>query len=59
MILKVNNSRFLLLRSLRNENPIGFGRKSEENVSGLKYFEQLFCRLVYYKRIQKGEISNC
>lgn len=40
------------------KNPIGFGRKSEENVSGLKYFEQLFCRLVYYKRIQKGEISN-
>ena len=31
------------------KNPIGFGRKSEENVS----------RLVYYKRIQKGEISNC
>ena len=41
------------------KNPIGCGRKSEENVSGLKYFEQLFCRLVYYKRIQKGEISNC
>lgn len=41
------------------KNPIGFGRKSEENFSGLKYFEQLFCRLIYYKRIQKGEISNC
>ena len=41
------------------KNPIGFGRKNEENVSGLKYFEELFFRLVYYKRIQKGEISNC
>ena len=30
-----------------------------KNPIGLKYFEQLFCRLVYYKRIQKGEISNC
>lgn len=37
------------------KNPIGFGRKSKENVSGFKYFEQLFCRLIYYKRIQKGK----
>lgn len=41
------------------KNPIGFGRKSKENVSGLKYFEQLFCRQIYYKRIQKEERSNC
>lgn len=37
------------------KNPIGFGRKSEENVSGLKYFEQLFCRLVYLKEYKKGK----
>ena len=41
------------------KNPIGFKIKSEENVSGLKYFEQLFCRQIYYKRIQKEERSNC
>lgn len=38
------------------KNPIGFGRKSEENVSGLKYFEQyafLFHPTLICERTQK------
>ena len=37
------------------KNPIGFGRKSEENVSGLKYFEQLFVVWFIIKEYKKGK----